>query len=135
MKKVINKTVKLDLIGVNSNAFAIMGAFREQAIQEGWTPKEIALVLEEAQSGNYDHLLATISNHCEIQDEKESHKKRVYAIYTSDVKEEDKYMVTTQPTKFFDTKEEAQEELERFCKETNQEVSGFVIYPLWKKNN
>jgi len=38
--------------------------------------------------------------------------KRVFAIYTSDVEEKDKYLVTTKPTYFFDTEKEAEQELE-----------------------
>ncbi len=72
MKRIVNKTVNLDLVGVNGNAFAIMGAFRKQARKEDWTPDEIEAVLTEAQNGNYDHLLATILNHCEVRDEDES---------------------------------------------------------------
>ena len=69
MKKVINKTVNLDLVGVNGNAFAIMGVFKKQAHREGWTQEEIDTVLTEAKSGDYNYLLATISNHCEAKDE------------------------------------------------------------------
>lgn len=58
--------------------------------------------------------------------------KRVFAIFTSDVKDEDKYAVTTQPSFFFDTKEEAEQEVERICKETKQGASNFVIHKLWK---
>ena len=65
MKKVIDKTVNLNLIGVNGNAFMIMGVFRKQAKKEGWTPEEIEDVMAEAKSGDYNHLLATIENHCE----------------------------------------------------------------------
>ncbi len=60
--------------------------------------------------------------------------KRVYAIFTSDVKDEDKYAVTTQPSFFFDTKEEAEEELERVCLESKRSKSDFIIHPLWKIN-
>lgn len=60
--------------------------------------------------------------------------KRVFAIFTSDVNEEDKYAVTTKPTFFFDTKEEAEEELERVCIETKRSQSDFVIHSLWKIN-
>ena len=42
-----------------------MGAFRRQARREGWSQEEIDLVLEEAQSSNYDHLVATIVSYCE----------------------------------------------------------------------
>jgi len=69
MKKVIDKTINLDLVGVNGNAFMIMGVFRRQAQKEGWSKDEIDAVLKEAKSGNYDHLLATIINHCESKDE------------------------------------------------------------------
>ena len=65
MKKVIEKSVNLDLVGVNGNAFAVMGVFKKQAKREGWTQEEIDTVLTEAKSGDYNHLLATISNHCE----------------------------------------------------------------------
>ncbi len=76
MKKVIEKTVNLDLVGVNGNAFMIMGVFQRQAKREGWSKDEIDAVLKEAKSGNYDHLLATIINHCEVKDDEfntESH--------------------------------------------------------------
>ncbi|QTD36411.1 hypothetical protein JL193_09585 [Polaribacter batillariae] len=71
MKKVIEKTVNLNLIGVDGNAFVIMGVFRRQAKKEGWTPEEIELVMEDAKSGDYNHLLATIENHCEPKSEDE----------------------------------------------------------------
>ena len=60
--------------------------------------------------------------------------KRVFAIFTADVKDEDKYAVTTKPSFFFDTKEEAEEELERVCIETKRSQSDFVIHTLWKIN-
>ena len=60
--------------------------------------------------------------------------KRVFAIFTSDVNEEDKYAVTTKPTFFFDTKKEAEEELERVCIETKRPLSDFIIHSLWKIN-
>lgn len=71
MKKVIEKTVNLNLVGVNGNAFMIMGVFRKQAKKEGWTPEEIEDVMAEAKNGDYNHLLATIENHCEPLNEEE----------------------------------------------------------------
>lgn len=73
MKKIIEKTVNLNLIGVNGNAFAIMGVFQKQARKEGWTSQEMNAVLEEAKSGDYIHLLATIENHCEPKTETNEH--------------------------------------------------------------
>lgn len=69
MKKVVNKIVNLELVGVNGNAFMIMGLFQRQAKSEGWSQQEIDLVLEEAKSSDYNHLLATIENHCKPKDE------------------------------------------------------------------
>tara|TARA_R110000850_G_scaffold254614_1_gene380253 strand:- start:136747 stop:136968 length:222 start_codon:yes stop_codon:yes gene_type:complete len=73
MKRVIEKTVNLDLVGVNGNAFMIMGVFGRQARKEGWSQDEIDSVLKEAKSGDYNHLLATIKNHCEPKDEDHDH--------------------------------------------------------------
>ena len=56
----INKTVDLNLKGMDGNAFIIMGAFSKQAKREGWTQEEIDYVLAEARSSDYEHLLQTI---------------------------------------------------------------------------
>ncbi len=69
MEKVINKTVNLNLVGINGNAFALMGAFRKQARKEQWTEEEISAVLKEARSADYDYLVFVLSNHCEPQTE------------------------------------------------------------------
>lgn len=52
-------------------AFALMGAFRAQARKEGWTAEEIKAVLDDAKSGDYNHLLYVLDLHCEPK------KKRV----------------------------------------------------------
>ena len=54
------KQVILELVGINGNAFAILGAFRNAAREQGWTEKEIHDVQYEAMAGDYNHLLATI---------------------------------------------------------------------------
>jgi len=71
MKKVIDKTVNLDLVGVNGNAFMIMAVFKRQAKKENWSQEEIDRVLDEAKSRDYNHLLGTIENHCESKNENE----------------------------------------------------------------
>ena len=58
------KKVNLQMVGLDGNAFAIMGAFQRQARREGWTKEEIHAVLDEARSGDYSHLISTIANHC-----------------------------------------------------------------------
>ena len=58
-----NKKVELELIGLDGNAYSIMGAFKRAARQQGWTLEAIKVVLDEASSGDYNHLLATILEH------------------------------------------------------------------------
>lgn len=61
----MNKTVKLTLVGLDGNAFVLMAAFQKQARQEGWSKEEIDAVLAECRAGDYNHLLATLIDHCE----------------------------------------------------------------------
>lgn len=60
----INKKVSLKLVGLDGNAFSLMGAFKRQAQKEKWSQKEVQSVLDECMSGDYDHLLATLAEHC-----------------------------------------------------------------------
>lgn len=85
MKKHLNKTVNLDLTGYNGNAFALLGAFKKQAQREGWTAQEIALVINEAKSSDYDHLLATLISYCEARSTPID-----YQLYWDDLNEEGK---------------------------------------------
>lgn len=66
--KVVSKEVKLNLVGLDGNAFAILGAFKSQAKKEKWSREEIDLVINEAMKGDYDHLLATIIDHCDAEE-------------------------------------------------------------------
>ena len=52
--------VKMQLAGLDGNAFALMGAFSRNASRQGWTRDEIDTVLKECRSGDYDHLLCTL---------------------------------------------------------------------------
>ncbi len=61
----VNKKVNLRLVGLDGNAFFLMGAFSKQAKKEGWTKEEINEVLNEATKGDYSHLVSTLSNYCE----------------------------------------------------------------------
>jgi hypothetical protein len=58
------KKVKLKMVGLDGNAFSILGAFRRQAIKENWTKEEIKEVTDQAMSSDYSHLISTIANHC-----------------------------------------------------------------------
>ena len=74
--KTMTKKVKLDLVGLDGNAFFLMGAFSKAAKRQGWSAEEIKAVLDDARSGDYDHLLQVLIAHteeaedqCEEEDE------------------------------------------------------------------
>jgi hypothetical protein len=64
MKQLVEKKVDLELVGLDGNAFALLGAFRKQAKREKWTEEEIKTVTEECMKSDYDHLLQTLLVHC-----------------------------------------------------------------------
>lgn len=64
-----SKKVKLQLVGLDGNAYALMGAFQKQARREGWTKEEIEEVLTECKSSDYDHLLVTLMEHTHTDEE------------------------------------------------------------------
>ena len=59
----MTKKITLELVGLDGNAFSLLGAFNKQARKENWTDKEIDEVLKEAQSGDYDNLLRVLYSH------------------------------------------------------------------------
>lgn len=61
----VNKKITLQLVGLDGNAFALIGAFQRQARAEGWTPDEIKAVRDEMSSGDYAHLLQTLMRYTE----------------------------------------------------------------------
>lgn len=67
MEQVVEKKVTLSLLGLDGNAFSLMGAFSKQAKRENWTQEEIDKVLDEAKSSDYDHLVGTLLNHCKSE--------------------------------------------------------------------
>ena len=58
------KYVELELVGLDGNAFVLMGAFSQAAKRQGWTKEEIDKVLTECESSDYNHLLHTLVCHC-----------------------------------------------------------------------
>ena len=69
MANLVNgKTVNLQLVGLDGNAFCLMGAFQKQAKKENWTKEEIDIVLKECKSGDYDNLLCVLMDHCNDED-------------------------------------------------------------------
>tara|TARA_R110002051_G_scaffold181774_1_gene251309 strand:- start:82270 stop:82629 length:360 start_codon:yes stop_codon:yes gene_type:complete len=61
--------------------------------------------------------------------------KQVYGIFTSDVLAEDVSAVTTKPTHFFDTKKEAEAELEKILLDKKFKRKDMTIHPLWLLQN
>ena len=59
------KKINLRLIGLDGNAFVLLGQFNRQARKEGWTKEEIKIVMDDARSGDYDHLLGVLMDHCQ----------------------------------------------------------------------
>jgi len=55
--------IKLKLVGLDGNAFSLMGAFQQAARKQSRTPAEIKTVLDDCMSGNYDHLLQVLVKH------------------------------------------------------------------------
>jgi hypothetical protein len=57
------------LVGEDGNAFSIMGRFSRAARRAGWTKEDIDAVLDDAKSGDYDHLLTVFMPYEDYGDE------------------------------------------------------------------
>jgi hypothetical protein len=57
------KPVRLELVGLDGNAWSLMGAFSHAAKKQKRSKEEIKAVLDDCMSGNYDHLLSVLVNH------------------------------------------------------------------------
>ena len=81
------RKVQGTLVGVNGNAFSLMGHFKNLACRQGFNKEWIDSVLEDAMSDDYDHLLYTISSHMTMDDSKDPNSDEYDGEY--DVDEED----------------------------------------------
>ena len=61
----MTRKVCLDLVGLDGNAFSLLGQFQRAAREQGWSADEIKAVIDEATSADYDHLLQTLIQHTE----------------------------------------------------------------------
>jgi len=57
------KQVKMELVGLDGNAFTLMANFSKNAKRQNWTEEEIKIVLDECQKEDYNHLLMTLMLH------------------------------------------------------------------------
>ena len=70
----MGKKVKLNLVGLDGNAFNLLAQFRRAARKQGWSHEDIKAVIEDATSGNYDHLLCVLMEHTEPDDGSTDHQ-------------------------------------------------------------
>jgi hypothetical protein len=68
-ENLVSKKVKMNLVGLDGNAFSLMGSFSSNARRQGWSKEEINRVLEKCISGDYDNLLITLIQHTDEDDE------------------------------------------------------------------
>lgn len=57
---------KLTLIGTDGNSFAILGRARTAARQAHWSGQKLKQYMDEATSGDYDHLLRITMKYFEV---------------------------------------------------------------------
>ena len=62
------RKVCLELVGLDGNAFNLLGQFQRAAREQGWPAAEIKAVIDEATSADHDHLLRTLIEHTEPTD-------------------------------------------------------------------
>lgn len=60
-----SKRVRMNLVGLDGDAFALMGEFQKNARRQGWEREEIKKVLDECTSGDYNHMLRVLMAHTE----------------------------------------------------------------------
>lgn len=58
--------IKVRLVGNDGNAFAILGAVQREMRRAGVEADIISQYMEEAMSGDYNHLLATTMEYVEV---------------------------------------------------------------------
>jgi hypothetical protein len=54
--------IEVQLIGINGNAFNVLGVVQKELKRHGVDAEEVKLFLDEAMSGDYTHLLGTVMN-------------------------------------------------------------------------
>lgn len=62
------KRVEGTLVGVDGNAFALMGHWSRQARRQGWSSEDIEKVLDVCYEGNYSKLVCTLSTHMTMKE-------------------------------------------------------------------
>lgn len=64
-----NKKVKMNMVGMDGNAFNLMGQFEKRAKIDRWKSEEIQYVLHQCMSGDYNNLLSVLLRYTEEDEE------------------------------------------------------------------
>ena len=62
------RKVVMNLVGLEGNAWSILGVFQSEARKQDWSQEEIDVVHEEAMNGDYNHLLRTMMKYTTTPD-------------------------------------------------------------------
>lgn len=62
--KLLCEPIECELVGIDGNAFNLLGHWSKKAREQGRTPEEIKSVRDAAMSGDYNNLVATLFKHC-----------------------------------------------------------------------
>ncbi len=65
-EEAVTSKPELKLVGLDGNAFFILGRAKRVAEVAGWSKDKIECFLTEAKSGNYDNLLATCMKYFDV---------------------------------------------------------------------
>jgi hypothetical protein len=58
---------RVELIGTDGNAFAVLGRVLRALREAGWSQPEIDAFKTEATAGDYDHLLPTVMKYVDVE--------------------------------------------------------------------
>ena len=59
----MQKTITVEMSERDGNAFSILGRFQNEAKRAGWSKDQVKEVMDEATSGDFDHMLQTFIGH------------------------------------------------------------------------
>ena len=62
------KKVEGTSVGVDGNAFALMGYWSRQARRQHWTSEDIEKVLDVCYEGDYSQLISTLTTHMTMEE-------------------------------------------------------------------
>ncbi len=58
---------RVKLVGMDGNAYAILGRCQAAARKAGWSKEQTDAFFAEATSGTYDHLLGVVMKHFDVE--------------------------------------------------------------------